>query len=282
MNYIIIIAIVLIIVILTWLMIVYISNPLFAYSLIGWWGKKLDSVKNKQNAECYNDLSSTRYSTNGFGTIPSLMKAEYCPLKSARKLEGLIRKKHDKILKEVNNLLHNYEGVAMTDIDEVQGQWLQGSKNWRTLWVKFLDTWAGTAKYLPTLRNIVEEMGDDITLLHVSILHPGMELSLHKGIHAGVWRYHYGLVIPEGDTALAIDGKIFKWREGEGVIWDDTLLHEAWNHTDKLRIVIFADLPRDLHLVAGYFNKVITRAVQSNKNVKKIAAMLAEQGIKID
>ncbi len=276
MNYIIVVIIVIIIIIIIVALIFYISNPLFAYSIMKWWGCHLSTIKKKQNS--YSEKNINLSDEN----IPSLMKAKDCPLESARKLEDLISRNHDQILTEIKELLLNYKGVAMADVDEVQGNWLKGSKNWRTLWVKFLDTWAGTADSLPTLKGIVEEMGDDVTLLHVSILHPKMRLDPHYGIHSGVWRYHYGLIIPEGDTGLSIEGHTFKWKEREGVIWDDTLLHSAWNETSSPRIIIFADLPRDLHPITKYMNTFITRVIQSNSKVKSIAKMLSQQNIKID
>jgi hypothetical protein len=244
------------------------NDDYFAYYLIGCWGYMLENVKTRQNSVAYNDLTNV---------VPSLMKAKTCPLKSARKLESLVTANHDKIMEEIETLMNTYEGIAMADVDDVQSSFIKGSKDWKTLWVKFLNGWAGTADDLPTLRDITKEMGDDVTLLHVSILRPGMRLPPHKGIHAGVWRYHYGLTIPEGDTGLNIEGSNFKWKEGEGVIWDDSLMHSAWNMTNENRLIIFADLPRDLNPIASYINRLVINVAQCTKRVKRIKKLIKTQ-----
>lgn len=245
-----------------------ICNKFFAYGVIERWGKMLAKVKKTQNS---------KHKLNNDNNVESLFIAKTCPLKSARKLDKAISKNHDKILEECKSLLDKYDGLPMSKIDSMQFNLVRGSKDWKVLWVKFLDKWAGTSNFLPTLKNIASNMGSDLKLLHISILRPGMVIPLHTGIHSGVWRYHYGLVIPEGNTGLNIKNENYKWKEGEGIIWDDTLLHSAWNKTKETRIIIFADLNRDLHPVANYINNIVTRFIQCSKQIKDIHKLLKSQ-----
>ncbi|MES2779388.1 MAG: aspartyl/asparaginyl beta-hydroxylase domain-containing protein, partial [Bacteroidota bacterium] len=58
--------------------------------------------------------------------------------------------------------------------------------------------------------------------------------------------YHLGIQIPQGDIGIQLVAhnrpETYKWKERKGVVFDDTLLHTAWNKTDETRILIFADI----------------------------------------
>ena len=166
----------------------------------------------------------------------------------------------------------------MAEIDPVQASTFHKQPGWITLWVKFIDCWAGTASSLPTLRRIVDILGEDVSLLHVSIFLPGTSLPRHMGISKGVLRYHYGLQIPEGPTGMTINDRPFKWTQGEGVVFDDTLPHTSFNHTEKPRMVIFADLPRDLNPVMHRVNWAMMRLAQRTRHVQKIVERLSAEG----
>ncbi len=66
-----------------------------------------------------------------------------------------------------------------------------------------------------------------------SILEPGKHLPPHRGPYNGVLRLHLGLIVPEPRDQLGIrvENEIYRWREGEAVIFDDAYEHEAWNNT---------------------------------------------------
>ena len=48
-------------------------------------------------------------------------------------------------------------------------------------------------------------------------------------------------MIPE-DCALRVGGEDHHWREGEVVVFDDTYDHEAWNRSERTRVVMIFDL----------------------------------------
>lgn len=80
-----------------------------------------------------------------------------------------------------------------------------------------------------------------------SILEPGKVITPHYGPNKGVLRYHLGLIVPEdGDCYLKVGGDIYNWKEGEGVLFDETYLHSAHNNTDKIRVVLYLDIPRPM------------------------------------
>lgn len=99
-----------------------------------------------------------------------------------------------------------------------------------------------------------------------SILGPNQHLRAHWGYYKGFLRYHLGLVVPDdnrdgrcwlrvNDDRRAYDKRIrsvieetpkYYWHEGEGIVFDDTCLHDAANQSDSPRAVLFLDLRRPL------------------------------------
>jgi beta-hydroxylase len=89
-----------------------------------------------------------------------------------------------------------------------------------------------------------------------SILAPGKHLRPHRGPYKGVLRMHLALIIPEpaGRCGITVAGETRHWQEGKVMIFDDVKQHEAWNHTDKTRVVLFVDIVRPLRFPANVVN----------------------------
>lgn len=89
-----------------------------------------------------------------------------------------------------------------------------------------------------------------------SIFEPGKHLAPHRGPYNGVLRLHLGLIVPELSDRLAIrvDKQVCHWQEGKVLIFDDAYEHEAWNHTDKTRVVLFVDFVKPLRFPANFVN----------------------------
>jgi aspartyl/asparaginyl beta-hydroxylase (cupin superfamily) len=47
--------------------------------------------------------------------------------------------------------------------------------------------------------------------------------------------------VPEG-CGFRVGGETRAWREGEAFAFDDTIEHEAWNDSDRLRVVLIFDV----------------------------------------
>lgn len=265
--------------------ILYMSSGLILLSAVWLVSILVSKIKMmRRNIDVYSVMKNWNYmlqkKCDQQNEIDNFVDANYCSLSSIRKLNRLIQENHDQIFFEVQSLLAlGYKGFPMSNIDKIQKSLTRGSERWSPIWVKFMDSWAGTASHLPTLQKIIKEVGNDILLLHVSVFNPGTELPYHRGISRGVWRYHYGLQIPEGDLGLEVEGKYYRWREREGFIWDDTLLHRAWNKTDQIRLVIFADVHRQFNPILKFISRKVHSFLQKTKQVKEIKKKLEEQGV---
>jgi beta-hydroxylase len=63
-------------------------------------------------------------------------------------------------------------------------------------------------------------------------LPPGAKLNLHRDPMQGSLRYHLAVLAPNDDRCMIeVDGQPYSWREGEGVIFDETFMHWAENRS---------------------------------------------------
>ena len=96
-----------------------------------------------------------------------------------------------------------------------------------------------------------------------SILSPGKEIGIHRGPWRGVLRYHLALRVPEPASAcgIRVGGEEAHWEEGRSLLFDDGYEHEAWNRTDGIRVVLFADVMRPLRPPVEQFNRALVKAI---------------------
>jgi len=92
-----------------------------------------------------------------------------------------------------------------------------------------------------------------------SIFEPGKHLPAHRGPYNGVLRFHLGLIVPDEPEKIGIRvaDRVCHWKEGEALIFDDAYEHEAWNHSDKVRVVLFVDFEKPTRFPASLTNKAV-------------------------
>lgn len=130
-------------------------------------------------------------------------------------------------------------------------------------------------KQCPETSRLLEKIPGIINAFY-SILRPGIEIPPHRGPYAGIMRYHLGLVIPEGDLGIMVDRKTYRWREGEGVFFDDSFEHEAWNRTQGLRIILFVDFIRPLPGNLGKLNALMINLFKQTEAAKEARKFIME------
>jgi aspartyl/asparaginyl beta-hydroxylase (cupin superfamily) len=76
-----------------------------------------------------------------------------------------------------------------------------------------------------------------------SLLRPGARIPPHHGFMNVRLICHLPLIVPPS-CGLRVGNEIRSWREGELVIFDDSIEHEAWNLSDEPRAVLIFDVWR--------------------------------------
>jgi aspartyl/asparaginyl beta-hydroxylase (cupin superfamily) len=79
--------------------------------------------------------------------------------------------------------------------------------------------------------------------LYFSVLEPNSRIEPHIGITNARIIAHFPLIVPE-DCGFRVGGEMRRWEPGKALIFDDMTTHEAWNDSDRIRVVLIADLWR--------------------------------------
>jgi beta-hydroxylase len=78
-----------------------------------------------------------------------------------------------------------------------------------------------------------------------TVLPPGGRIGRHHDPVASSLRYHLGLLTPNSEKcALTLDGVDYPWLDGEELLFDQTYLHSAANHTATPRVILFCDVEK--------------------------------------
>jgi aspartate beta-hydroxylase len=91
-----------------------------------------------------------------------------------------------------------------------------------------------------------------------SILKPKTRIPAHTGVTNTRTIVHLPLIVPPG-CGFRVGGDTREWHEGQAFAFDDTIEHEAWNDSDKMRAVLIFDVwnphltPTEQAVIARYF-----------------------------
>jgi aspartyl/asparaginyl beta-hydroxylase (cupin superfamily) len=101
---------------------------------------------------------------------------------------------------------------------------------------------------MAVLANVTARSSLRISTAGFSCLAPGVHIVPHTGYRGysdHIYRVHLGLVVPtDGDVALQVGAQVQTWQEGKVLAFNDLCLHEAWNRSQRNRIVLLLDIER--------------------------------------
>lgn len=119
---------------------------------------------------------------------------------------------------------------------------------WKRFYLKWYDAPLPSAlAHCPKTVALVEAISS-VQAAMFAVLPPGSKLNPHRDPFAGSLRYHLGLCTPNDDACrIYVDGKMYSWRDGQDIMFDETFVHSAANDTDQTRIILFCDVERPLH-----------------------------------
>lgn len=143
--------------------------------------------------------------------------------------------------------LHKAENIKASDkIDDVAFNSFFRT-GWGRYYLKWYDDYLPSAlQHCPKTVELVKQLPNLKAVMFAS-LPPGAKLTAHRDPYAGSLRYHLGLITPNSeDCNILVDGEKYFWKDGEGVIFDETYIHEAVNNTDEQRIILFCDIHRPM------------------------------------
>lgn len=76
-----------------------------------------------------------------------------------------------------------------------------------------------------------------------SLLRPGAPIPPHSGMVNTRLICHLPLIVP-GDCSFRVGNETRAWVEGKAWVFDDTIEHEAWNRSDRTRVILLFEIWR--------------------------------------
>jgi len=160
---------------------------------------------------------------------------------------------------------------------------------WKTFMLKSGRFLEANCRHAPETTRLLRQI-PGLATAFFSILGPHQHIGAHWGYYKGFYRYHLGLVVPDdnrdelcwlrvNDDRRAYDKRIrrvieqtpkYHWHEGEGIVFDDTYLHDAANESDSPRAVLFLDLRRPLPWYLDIPNRIFIALVQFDPTLREI------------
>ncbi|MBA4241009.1 MAG: hypothetical protein C0448_09800 [Sphingobacteriaceae bacterium] len=143
------------------------------------------------------------------------------------------------ILTELENYLKSF--VLESQFNTMM---VEKPKSWK---VRSLRVWGvemyEIQKYFPETMKLLSNI-DGVVNVGFNLLEPQSAIKPHCGDTNAVIRCHLGLVIPaENETcAIKVNHEIKNWQQGKVIGFIDAYDHEAWNRTDKQRIIMLFDI----------------------------------------
>ncbi|MDF2451647.1 MAG: aspH [Bacteroidota bacterium] len=153
------------------------------------------------------------------------------------------------------------ELLNLIDFD-VDNQWLRTFPNyvqsekhkaWKVFsFIFFYMKFPSHAKLCPKTADLLYSI-PEILSCDYSYLDANTKIKPHKGYTRMVLRCHLPLIVPDEQLCgIRVGDEIRHWKEGELMIFDDSFEHEAWNNTDKKRVVLMFDIPNPLWKYSAY------------------------------
>jgi len=118
---------------------------------------------------------------------------------------------------------------------------------WKRFYLKWYDASHPSAERLCPQTYALLQSIPSVKAAMFAELPPGGKLNPHRDPFAGSMRYHLGLATPNDDRCfIEVDGERHSWRDGQGVVFDETYIHWAINGSESDRVILFCDVERPL------------------------------------
>lgn len=147
------------------------------------------------------------------------------------------------------------EAIALRNLEKIQAAQRNDDagfnsffkEGWKRFYLKWYDAKHPSAeKFCPKTVALLSQI-KCVKAAMFAELPPGGKLNPHRDPFAGSLRYHLGLLTPNDDRCfIEVNQQRYSWRDGQGVMFDETYVHSAYNNADSNRIVLFCDVERPM------------------------------------
>lgn len=202
----------------------------------------------------------------------------------------VLEEKYEWIREDCERLLLIRE--RLPDIESLGGAYTKGgihTARWKSFMFKSGAFIEENCRLAPRSAQLLRTIPNLYTAFF-SILEPGQYITPHWGYWKGFVRFHLGVVIPNDNAnrdcwirincdpednakrdATSIErGEKYYWRNGKGMLFDDTFLHDAQNGSNETRVVLWLDLARRMPPHLHAFNTLFLKLAHFEPTIAKI------------
>ena len=135
-------------------------------------------------------------------------------------------------------------GAGMCNVHTTGGSELNTESKWKLAMIlgygKPIDE---VKSFFPVTLSILTKL-PEVQNAAFSLLKAGGSIPPHCGSTASILRYHLALIVPDKGKRswLTVSGADVPWKEGKGILFDDTFEHSACNGSEKDRVVLIVDI----------------------------------------
>lgn len=249
--------------------------------------RRLAGVRNKSALK--DALQEIFHEAESAGSFPRCgaflhdYENDYPELKELERHHALIRRECAAILVEKDRF---------TDIEALGGSYTAGGIHairWKSFMLKSGSFVSENCARVPRTAAFLKGIPGLYTAFF-SILDPHQYITPHYGYWKGFLRYHLGVIIPRDnadrscwlrvnadpadnatrDKSLVERGDKYFWREGEGVMFDDTFVHDAANDSDQIRVILWLDVRRRMPPKLEVLNRLLLEIAHLDPAVAQI------------
>lgn len=140
------------------------------------------------------------------------------------------------------------EFKSYANVNEIEAHFnsvmVEKPKTWK---VRSLRVWDvemyDVQRHFPETMKIINNI-PNVVNVGFNILDAKAKIKPHNGDTNAIIRCHLGLQIPKENTfcGLKVKHKVEFWEEGKVFGFEDAFIHEAWNDTDEIRIILLFDI----------------------------------------
>ena len=179
------------------------------------------------------------YAFSGVPTTPYLEPATFPHLKQLAD--------HWQTIRDEGIGLMRLEKIKAADAHNDAGFNSFFKTGWKRFYLKWYDDAHPSAALLcPKTTELLRGI-PEVKAAMFAELPDGAKLGRHRDPFAGSLRYHLGLATPNDDRCfIEVDGQRYSWRDGEGVVFDETFIHHAENRSGRDRLILFCDIERPM------------------------------------
>lgn len=270
---------------MTLLMFVFLGTGL----LVAWGWRRVQRMDSQQKTAIKDAMNGIFESAEARGAFPRQPAFESDYLGTYPHFR-LIEENYPTIRAECEALMKDRSRLVR--MDELGGSYTAGDTHvadWTTLMFKSGSFIEENCRLAPRTADLIRKLPGVYTAFF-SVLEPQQKLPPHFGYYKGFLRYHMGVMVPNDnaddscwvrinadpadnarrDRDLIEKGERYFWKNGQGVVFDDTFLHEAANESDQVRVVLWFDFRRKMPWYLDAFNRFCLFVVHREGSVKRI------------